>query len=250
MDRLQKMVRMKRLESLTAAARQLKELQDHLESLLPVLEATYARVAHEISLAIDGALSLWRSVTTEISTVTAHVRRRLQELYRVVHAEISAVARAVAAKYREIADSVEATTSVLRAQWLEIWSTHEELRLVVRNVLGAAVLLLWGAAFLWLYHVTALVPSFLATMYRTLDDITRAQLKIVAVLALALTVYLLRSLWSFWLSLAALVVFYYWSGHVLERHLKPEPPTMLSSSTAPQWSSVVHDASSLKPRRR
>lgn len=97
----------------------------------------------------------------------------------------------------------------------EVWSTYEAVRVVGRNLHGLALLLLAALLFSSLYCVAAAVPDVALAYIQSLDDVTRAQLKIFAVVLALLGVYHAHVLAWFWLALLVTLAYYYWSGHVV-----------------------------------
>ncbi|TMW56261.1 hypothetical protein Poli38472_008909 [Pythium oligandrum] len=180
------------------------DASDYFREWLPVLEEYRAYVAAEIKTYWLAFLQVWNMVVHEVSTVYASV-------YQVVVPFIKSV----------------------REQWQELWDAHEELRIVVRHLIGLSLLLLYGALFFALYSLAGAIPDFFAEAYRGLDDLTRAQVKMVLVLVVLVAFFQLKTLWSFWLVIGAVGGYYYWSGHVV---VEPKP----NQRAAPLLSSRKH----------
>lgn len=97
----------------------------------------------------------------------------------------------------------------------EVWSTYEELHVLVRNLRGLALLAFYGLLFFALYRLAAAIPELLFAYFLSFDDVTRAQLKIFSVVLALVVVYHARVLAWFWILALATLGYYYWSGHIV-----------------------------------
>jgi hypothetical protein len=195
-------------------ASHVQELQDRVRVWLPQLKATVAGVVKQLTETKESLAIKTRAAYQECVVLYNLFLADAVDVLAVVYHR---VAVATADVYAVISSHV----GVLVGHAQDVWETHEEVRIVTRHVVSVVLLVLLGAVFFSVYALVGTVPDTVSAMWTSLDDLTRAQLKIVSVLVAVFTVYRLRAFWSFWLLLGSILTFYYWSGHVLAKAMGP-----------------------------
>ncbi|CAK4677065.1 unnamed protein product [Aphanomyces euteiches] len=108
---------------------------------------------------------------------------------------------------------VAANAKEIQHWWKEFVNSSDDVQLLIRNAKGLFLLALLGLIFGSVYLVLSQAPNVGMDLYRSLDEMAQVKVKFAAVLGIAISLVLLKAVWWYWLFLAVLAAFYYWSGN-------------------------------------
>ncbi|KAG9409835.1 hypothetical protein AC1031_020146 [Aphanomyces cochlioides] len=108
---------------------------------------------------------------------------------------------------------VAANAKEIQHWWKEFVNSSDDVQLLIRNTKGLFLLALLGLIFGSVYLVLSQAPNVGMDLYRSLDEMAQVKVKFAAVLGIIISLVLLKAVWWYWLFLAVLAAFYYWSGN-------------------------------------